>query len=593
MLVAAIAVAIVIFVIALTIGSAKHKTLVENGTIVERNVKKQFIELLAMILAATMVLSGCGSKGSSSNEELIEPVETTEPNAEPTAEPTTEPTAEPTAEPTPQIIAAYDFSPIMAFSEGLTWATYDDGSGSEKYVIIDEEGNLIYSAHDDASVVYRFLSDGYAYYTAKAGDVIIDTTGREHLVTEKGEEESVSICGHGDGVFILRKSVKTYSQNGIYISLVDADGNTINPDQEIADDMDTDFEYFGEGIFRSYNSTLDVDGCFLNATTGKIYREYDYSDEFLTSFDNGKAYFSASRPNSMIGMPTIVTPDIFESESTYYSWHEALSEADEQSIAVPNPTLPDGVRLSDYGSFDHGLAPVLLVGADGRDYFTIVDESNVQQYEPIKLPQRNSSIEYNIFESGVWRDSLWRYNIDMLYSEGRLIYFVEDEDTAYLIDTSGNQEPLEIDFRSINGFKGNFIFLTNGFYDLSKRTLIDKIYVYGTINSIAESTENTNSDYVIKDYISVDNFSIEGKWKNIGSTTWGQVQAGAIVTFNGYNCNFFSPMDTYAVYKDGDNYRLDCTSLLADTISSTVKIVDENNIDIYIGSTVLELTRVE
>lgn len=95
-----------------------------------------------------------------------------------------------------------------------------------------------------------------------------------------------------------------------------------------------------------------------------------------------------------------------------------------------------------------------------------------------------------------------------------------------------------------------------------------------------------------KNYLSVSDYSIVGKWKNIGEYTFGQAQKGAIIIFDGMNCNFFSPRDTYAFYKSGDNFRLDCTSPLADTVSFTVKIIDENNIDVFNGSNIVELTRV-
>ena len=97
-----------------------------------------------------------------------------------------------------------------------------------------------------------------------------------------------------------------------------------------------------------------------------------------------------------------------------------------------------------------------------------------------------------------------------------------------------------------------------------------------------------------KSYTNPKKFSIEGKWKNVGSYTFGQVQSNAIVVFDGTYCNVFSPQDTYAFYKDGDDFRLDCTSFLfSDTLSFTVKIVDKNNIDIYNGTNYLELTKVE
>ena len=95
-----------------------------------------------------------------------------------------------------------------------------------------------------------------------------------------------------------------------------------------------------------------------------------------------------------------------------------------------------------------------------------------------------------------------------------------------------------------------------------------------------------------KTYMSPSRFSIEGKWKNVGTYSFGQVQNGAIVSFDGTNCNFYSPKDTYSFYKNGDHFILDCTSLLfSETLSFEVKIVDDDHIDIYYGSNYLELAR--
>ena len=92
----------------------------------------------------------------------------------------------------------------------------------------------------------------------------------------------------------------------------------------------------------------------------------------------------------------------------------------------------------------------------------------------------------------------------------------------------------------------------------------------------------------------MDGFTIEGKWKSIGSYGFGQAQPGAIVVFNGTNCNFFSPQDTYAFYQDGNNYKLETTSFMStDTLSFTVKIIDFDHVDIYRGDNITELERVD
>ena len=44
------------------------------------------------------------------------------------------------------------------------------------------------------------------------------------------------------------------------------------------------------------------------------------------------------------------------------------------------------------------------------------------------------------------------------------------------------------------------------------------------------------------------------------------------------NCNFYSPLDTYAVTKEENSYFLNFTSLLGESLSYGISIVDYNNI---------------
>jgi len=84
-------------------------------------------------------------------------------------------------------------------------------------------------------------------------------------------------------------------------------------------------------------------------------------------------------------------------------------------------------------------------------------------------------------------------------------------------------------------------------------------------------------------------FAIEGKWKSVGERGYGQAQPGAIVVFNGINCNFYSPQDTYAFYKNGGNYQLDITSFLfGENLSFTVKVINENRVEVGSYPTILE-----
>lgn len=94
-----------------------------------------------------------------------------------------------------------------------------------------------------------------------------------------------------------------------------------------------------------------------------------------------------------------------------------------------------------------------------------------------------------------------------------------------------------------------------------------------------------------KPYAHID-FAIEGKWKNIGTQGFGQAQPGAIVSFDGVNCNFYSPKDTYAFYKDNGKWVLDCTNVLwRDTLSFEVEIIGSDMINVIYGNIITELER--
>ena len=93
--------------------------------------------------------------------------------------------------------------------------------------------------------------------------------------------------------------------------------------------------------------------------------------------------------------------------------------------------------------------------------------------------------------------------------------------------------------------------------------------------------------------VSCTGFSLTGKWKNIGDTSFGQISPGGILVFDGTYCNLYSIKDTYA-YSDGQNSgQLDLSSyLFGEHLSFDVQKFSNNRIKIKYGSVVLELERV-
>lgn len=99
-------------------------------------------------------------------------------------------------------------------------------------------------------------------------------------------------------------------------------------------------------------------------------------------------------------------------------------------------------------------------------------------------------------------------------------------------------------------------------------------------NSEAERTESSDALASVPE-----GFAIEGSWKSVGSVGFGQAQPGITVTFDGSQCNFYSPADTYRLYESGGALKLDCTNMLwKDTLTFDVEVVDNDHITIYTGS---------
>ena len=94
--------------------------------------------------------------------------------------------------------------------------------------------------------------------------------------------------------------------------------------------------------------------------------------------------------------------------------------------------------------------------------------------------------------------------------------------------------------------------------------------------------------------INFSSFSLTGTWKSVGSYGFGQAQPGALITFDGTYCNFYSPRDTYALYQNNGKLTFDVTSFIfRENLSFEVQIIDDNYIKIiYDPSHITELKRV-
>ena len=291
-------------------------------------------------------------------------------------------------------------------------------------------------------------------------------------------------------------------------------------------------------------------------------------------------------------------------------YHNVIDYMDfDGKVIFTFPELAEGVIYTSVDDFSGEYAAVVLLGVDKKAYTTIINESGQTQYEPVQIKNdshcscngyqffyKNKEGLYDIIapdgsHKALGDDLSGMGDVTLTHSEyscvviiGGDYIFCHDDDNYKYVSLDGSKSFSEV--KANYNSNGNLIYTDKDGNKAVGGANVER-------NSETETTDSSDGNSSVKkSYLNTDNYDIKGKWKNIGEYTFGQAQKGSIISFDGTNCNFFSPKDTYAFYKNGDNYKLDCTSPLADTVSFTVKIVDENNIDVFNGSDIVELKRV-
>ena len=611
-------------------------------------MKKVLLFILSTVLI--LLLVGC----SDSNNNSLGNVEPTVVKEQFKAERTTEAPTEAPTEVEPIIEHTYSIEEVLSdFSDDKAWVSYyktNEDNKSLAYALIDNKGFIIWSVDkdnlsdwsecaglttvDDTFCLFPNNSKAFRY---SAGMIIIDSLGNIQFDSRNAEEGvSYYYLGYGDGSYLAVKHVENFSENEFYFTELDKSGKTVSeiswPENwkgrgtvDTLYHINQNFNYCGNDIFiGSQDTGYTVGGGKIWYYDKKNKSFYSSEEKFSTqlgivemmsdnetlcqfnegklgtgSFDKTDKYFLIDTQTFYDAEETI---DLENLEMDLYGgcYGEQLfnciknNESKSFSAGVYDykgnliESYPNNWDIKDGDSFSGGFASLQLKGADNNPYVIAVDSEGKPQYDPIKVdsvkyPSWHGYISVTIDEEDTIinpkGEKTDRSELDKQFDSYSLgnIKVVNGFEKNY-----NKKKELYDSFTSVNGNSLNTIYQISNYKEIAKQSISAPV---------VESTESAET-VAPKEYVLKDNFSITGKWKNIGKYTFGQVQEGSIVSFDGTNCNFFSPKDTYAFYKDGDNFKLDCTSPLADTVSFTVKIIDENNIDVFNGSNIIELKRV-
>jgi hypothetical protein len=270
-----------------------------------------------------------------------------------------------------------------------------------------------------------FLGTKY-YYDHPRDSAIIDSSGN---ITFYKEQEVFEIFGYGDGKFLVAEFVSDFDTNEWRVGAIDKDGNIVVPPKayEITGDEFSECSYLGSNIFSIGNVLLNIETqSIIDLQTIPS----QYAPDFYTDFEEGYAIISIGVPpnhDDLLGeeYPYLwggkyksgvyklgTDGEIIEKiadcweENTYGRFSEGLIFLEQDGDGVYYDEFGVGYQYAggayydvygevvidfpeyrgkknyNCGAFDGGYAPMVIIGADGLSYFTLIDKNGKQMFEP-------------------------------------------------------------------------------------------------------------------------------------------------------------------------------------------------------------------
>lgn len=310
------------------------------------------------------------------------------------------------------------------FSEGYAWVNIEntdrlaviDTNGNVKFTLdnvsegikvstVDHAVGIIYDPieatpfYDGASAVYpsRHLNAyGYAIY---------DSNGNLLTSSDDGDDATdLRLLGAGEGLYLIEKETRGYTEDSAVLYCIDKNGNIVTDEIVISGSLSHSggWRYIGNQNFIELASSVGGDD--YNAVCRGIFdgncidlvrvqealldkENVDYSD-YYTYMD---CIIRICGNEDLLGIRYMEDIGGFE-EFCYLNENEELLQKFEKlpawydnnlEVAVNLPEFPQDFEVEEIGNFNGGFAPILLIGSDGKYYFTLIDKSGNQMYEPV------------------------------------------------------------------------------------------------------------------------------------------------------------------------------------------------------------------
>lgn len=480
----------------------------------------------------------------------------------------------------------------ISFSEGVAWITVAEQPGiatNNRYImLINTSGEVLYFT--------KLETKDYEYTNFHNGVSLLSIDENIFLVNTEGE---VIWSMQDDGIKYFEEIYGSDSVESLYLSY--GTGNSYTSREE----------FNGYFEIRAKINTFEETGNFITIMNPDATPLFEPSRNVNANLNDGTCSISYENSHLLINIFTGETIEISKHDSAveiYKMWskenRKTLMDAfwyDSNLKGFTNDGENITIDCSQYNfvryptSFLNGYCVLAIRNPDGAPYLTVIDENGNQIFSPIKYPDAYRNLSWDSYGRGYVSE-----NCFVLTDESNPLYYQAARTGNFGIYITLEGEVIDSGYDSVCPFSDGYslVYKDNGYYRsyYFLNTAFDDAFPQAGVGNADDLMEQSNQSHQIteKTYITMNNFSIEGKWKSVGSYGFGQAQPGAIVAFDGTNCNFFSPSDTYAFYADGDDYRLECTSFMStSTAAFTVKIIDADHIDVYYGDNITELQRTE
>ena len=422
-----------------------------------------------MIIAFfSLLLAGCGSSktdmpSDTSSEYTFEIPEETNPSAI---------NDEPIESEEEKVLVL--LKQAMPFSEGIAWVLYEDPSGNEQVGWLHTDGHIDQPFPYDTVAQLKKddpywvglgsnFSGGYSY--VKTGDAFVGGASESPdsflILNQKGEITAQSpddgssyeiLCG-GDGVYLVKQSVRNMTINEDRYGFISGDGNWINEcticeaggthplSLDVVpgnfDNKNISFSYLGEGIFQAEYHNGKSSSMYYHRYGVVLYNAYtkqnfvvdsnttsvftdssggavgNYSDGFVPVKSNGELYMLSAdfekKPltvNSSDAM--IYSEGVIFSGDRNYSGNRSTYLTNGKFYHTDGSVLADLSQYEllyedtyDLYRFSDGYAAIIICGADGGQYLGIIDMDGQFSFEPIKIESLSNWDNAGKFASGV------------------------------------------------------------------------------------------------------------------------------------------------------------------------------------------------